>query len=156
MKGKKLRIILCTVLILAAAAGISAYAAYHYGTENDSLITKSYLDQVLMPELINQFSAELEAVSGGTTEKGTFEVVTLSNGQTLTGQVGCEVMLRIGSAYASGPDSPVLVDTTSGSTLENGGTLTKNHLYMVTIVSNGLTASSDGTKVLVSGSYTIG
>ena len=69
--------------------------------------------------------------------------------------VGCDILLRIGSPSASGPDSPVLVDTTEGTTLENGGVLVKNHLYMATIVNNGLTATADVTKVLISGEYTI-
>lgn len=155
MKTRKVKIIVCALLAVCAIAGITVYAAYNYGTKDDPLITKSYLDEVLTPELMAQFSAQLDA-AGGTSGDGTFTVVTLRKGQKITCQVGCELMLRIGSASASGPDSPVLVDTTSGTTLENGGALVKNHLYMATIVNNGLTASTDNTKVLVSGEYTVG
>ena len=153
MNTKRARIIVCAVLALCAIAGITVYAAYSYGTKDDPLITKSYLDEVLTPELMAEFNAQLGAADGDT--GAAFEVVTLSKGQTLSCQVGCEIMLRIGTASASGPDSPVLVDTTSGTTLEDGGALVKNHLYMVTIVNNGLTASADATKVLISGSYTV-
>ena len=41
-----------------------------------------------------------------------FSVVTLSQGQTLVGDVGCEVMLRIGTAVCGTSDSVGLIDTT--------------------------------------------
>ncbi len=153
MRTRKTKIIVCTLLVLCAIAGITVYAAYNYGTKDDPLVTKSYLDKVLTPELMAEFEAQLNAAGSDT--GAAFKVLTLSKGQTVTCQVGCEVMLRIGTAAASGADSPVMVDTTSGTTLENGGALVKNHLYMVTIAGNGFTASADATKVLVSGSYTV-
>lgn len=154
MRTSKIKIIICVLLALCAIVGITVYAAYNYGTKDDPLITKSYLDEVLTPELMAEFNAQLDAAEGSSGD-GVFTVVTLSKGQTVKCQVGCEIMLRIGAAYASGPDSPVLVDTTEGTTLENGGALVKNHLYMATIVNNGLTATADVTKVLISGEYTI-
>lgn len=154
MKERKAKIIICAVLAVCAIAGITVYAAYNYGTKDDPLITKSYLDEVLTPELMEEFNAQLDAYDSAS-EDGTFMVLTLSKGQKLKCQVGCEVMLRIGAAYASGPDSPVLVDTTLGRTLENDAALERNHLYMVTIVNNGLTASASTTKVLIRGEYTI-
>lgn len=154
MRTNKTKIIICVLLALCAVAGVTVYAAYNYGTKDDPLITKSYLDEVLTPELMAEFNAQLDAAEGSSGD-GAFTVVTLSKGQTVKCQVGCEIMLRIGSASASGPDSPVLVDTTEGTTLENGGVLVKNHLYMATIVNNGLTATADVTKVLISGEYTI-
>lgn len=155
MRTGKARIIICALLAFCAVAGITAYAVYNYGTKDDPLVTKSYLDEVLTPELMAEFKAQLDAHEAQP-DDGTFKVVTLSKGQKITCKVGCEIMLRIGAASASGPDSPVLVDTTSGTTLENGGALVKNHLYMATIVNNGFTATADNTKVLVSGEYTVG
>lgn len=153
MRTRKTKIIACALLALCAVAGITVYAAYNYGTKDDPLVTKSYLDEVLTPELMAELEAQLNAAGSDT--GAAFKVLTLKKGQTVTCQVGCEVMLRIGTAAASGADSPVMVDTTSGSTLENGGALVKNHLYMVTIANNGFTASADTTKVLISGTYTV-
>lgn len=149
MKQRKRTFIILAALVLVLTAVVTAYAVSNYGTQADPLITKSYLDEVLQPQLLEEFDEMLSS------DGADFRVVTLQNGQTLSAEVGCEVMLRIGSASASGPDSPVLVDTTSGTTLENGGAMVKNHLYMITIVNNGLKATANGTKVLVSGSYTI-
>ena len=152
MRTRKIKITVCALLALCAIAG-TAYAAYNYGSQDDPLVTKSYLDEVLTPELMAEMEARLDAA--GSDAGAAFKVVTLSRGQTVACQAGCELMLRVGTAAASGADSPVLVDTTSGSTLENGGALVKNHLYMATIEGNGFTATADTVKLLISGTYTI-
>lgn len=95
---------------------------------------------------------------GGDSQGGgsaSFQVVTLSMGQTLTGEVGCEVMLRIGTAVCVTDYAPGLIDTTDGTTLNDGGDLQTNHLYMVTIPTRGVTATADVVKVLARGSYTV-
>ena len=79
----------------------------------------------------------------------------LNEGQTLTGGVGCEVMLRVGSAVCVSPSDPGLVDETTASTLANGGALAQNHLYMMTIEGRGVRATAGTVKVLARGSYTV-
>jgi len=85
----------------------------------------------------------------------TFVVVTLTKGQVLTGGIGCEVMLRIGTASCVSPSSPGLIDETAAKTLNDGGALVQNHLYMMTIEGRGVKATADTTKLLVRGAYTI-
>ena len=92
---------------------------------------------------------------GGTTTPSTFTVVTLSSGQTLTCDIGCEVMLRVGTATCVAPSTPGLIDESAGSTLSNGGSLVQNHLYMMTVEGRGVKATAATTKLLVRGSYTI-
>ena len=82
-------------------------------------------------------------------------MVTLSQGQSLVGQVGCEVMLRIGAASCVSEDSVGLIDTTAGSVLGNGQALAVNHLYMVTIAPRSVKAASSTVKVLARGPYSI-
>ena len=84
-----------------------------------------------------------------------FAVVTIPAGKTLTGDIGCEVMLRVGSAACVSPSSPGLIDETAGGILENGKALTTNHLYMMTIEGRGVKAGASAVKVLVRGNYTI-
>lgn len=164
MKNKKLVTILAFVLVAVVFAGIGAYAATTLGTQNDPLVTLSYLNERLYPELVSKISDEadkaaaevaqaLENAAGGGAES--YAVVTLSQGQRLVGGVGCEILLRIGSATVSASDSPGLVDVTSASSLNDGSSLTANHLYMVTIEGNGIKAAAATVKVLVRGSYTI-
>ena len=64
-------------------------------------------------------------------------------------------MLRVGTATCVSPSSPGLIDETAASTLNNGGALVTNHLYMVTIDTRSVTATAATTKLLVRGSYTI-
>lgn len=155
MKNKKLITILSIALAVVIIAGVSAYAATSFGTSSDPIITLSYLEKTLTPQLLEQFGDELEAAFAANGGTDTYSVVTLTNGQTLTGAVGCEIMLRIGSASVSASDSPGLVDTTDASSLNNGSALKANHLYMVTIAGNGIKATAATVKVIVRGSYTI-
>ena len=171
-KQKRMAAGLLAAVLVTAAVG-SAFAA---GDKSDPLVTLSYLEQTVIPAIVQQAEkaadskktaltakfdkklAEYEkqlnnSSSGG--DSATYSVVTLGQGQQLKLEVGCEVMLRIGSAMAHGADSPVLVDTTSASSLEDGGALERNHLYMATITGNGITAASATVKVLICGSYTV-
>ena len=84
-----------------------------------------------------------------------FQVVTLSSGQTLTGDIGCEVMLRVGTATCVAPSTPGLIDETTAGTLNHGGSLVQNHLYMMTIEGRGVKATAATTKLLVRGTYTV-
>ena len=95
------------------------------------------------------------SLGGTSSSAASFTVVTLSQGQTLAGDVGCEVMLRVGSAVCVSPSDPGLIDETTGSTLADGASLVQNHLYMMTIEGRGVRASSATTKVLARGSYTV-
>lgn len=164
---------------------ISVMAAGTAGTSADPLVTLSYLNGKFLPELLGavdekiaaregesakalsaQVDADLkrleekygsqtpaEGETSGTVDS--FVVVTMTKGQTLYGAIGCEVMLRVGTASAVSPSSPGLIDATSASTLESGKSLVKNHLYMMTISDRGVKATAATTKVLVRGTYEI-
>lgn len=159
--------------ITAAAACVcglltAAYAA-NAGSAADPLITLGYLNttfskqvQTMVDQTVSQRKTEMEdalekvlAQGGGAGSGNVFTVVTLTQGQSLVGNVGCEVMLRIGSATCGSTDSVGLIDTTTGANLANGGTLAANHLYMVTISPRTVTATSGTVKVLARGPYTI-
>lgn len=162
--------VFCAALCVFLAVSV-VYAA-GAGSSSDPLVTLSYLNNIFAPQVESQMetavsekAAELESkfaesiskVSTGTAgESSAFEVVTLSKGQVLTGDVGCEVLLRVGTATCVSSGSTGLVDITDGSTLGDGKSLEKNHLYMVTISTRGVKATADTVKVLVRGSYSIG
>lgn len=173
MKIRKRLVTFLSVFVgLALAVGIWAVASTSYGSQSDPLITLSYITDVLTGQItekvntmidtkLSVFSDELntritalENQSGGSGSFSSFSVVSLSEGQTLTGEVGTELMLRVGTArcYASG--SPGLIDTTTAGTLENDGSMITNHMYMVTISGRGMKASSN-VMVLVRGEYTV-
>ena len=162
-KNRRFSFMLAIVAVFAALS-VTAFAV-EPGSSKDPLVTLSYLEDVFFKEVMESVEERIEArnqdiakeVTGITTSGGdTFTVVTLSNGQVLTGEIGCEVMLRVGNAVCSAPSAPGLIDETNASTLEDGKSLAKNHLYMMTIEDRGVKATSDTVKVLVRGAYTIG
>ena len=163
-KWKIARAAACVCFLFTAA-----YAA-NTGSHTDPLVTKSYLDgpfleqvQSLVDETVDGRKTELEQALAGVLEQGgsgtsggnVFQVVTLSKGQTLEGDVGCEVMLRIGTAVCGSTESVGIIDTTSGANLGDGKDLVTNHLYMVTISTRSVTATSGTVKVLARGPYTV-
>lgn len=169
------------VLTLLAVSGAITVAATQ-GSQTDPLVTLSYLTDVFTPSVLTQvdtqteqsrqdyvdkldasvsgYSTQMEELLGGLSgsegqSSAAFSVVDLAQGQKLTGGVGCEVLLRVGTASCVSPGSPGLIDSTDGSTLENGKALVKNHLYLFTIEGRSISVSTD-VKVLVRGTYTIG
>lgn len=155
--NKKLKTILIAVLLVAAGAGVGAYAASTYGTESDPLVAKSYLDNTLTPKLqaefqtkIDQQSQLLEEQIASANTTVNFSAVTLTSGQTLRCSAGCEVVLCSGTATAAG----TLSDVTTGTALNAGSALTQNHLCLAA-ASGGVTASGS-VSLLVRGTYTVG
>ncbi|WP_325244373.1 hypothetical protein [Dysosmobacter sp.] len=167
---KKNRWVLRLVSLLAISCVLSTTVslAAEAGSTGDPLVTLSYLNETFLGNILSAVDQKIAArnsqivqqlggsvSTGGTSTASTFTVVTLSNGQTLTGQIGCEVMLRVGSAVCVSSSAPGLIDETAASTLNNGGGLVQNHLYMMTIENRGVKATAATTKLLVRGSYTI-
>lgn len=163
-KFKIIGVVAAVALVVTGAYAATGAA----GSSSDPLVTLSYLTQVFTPdmeedmeamvsekadELTEQFDQAI--AQAGTGSSSVFSVVTLSSGQTLVGDVGCEVMLRIGSATCGSNGSTGLIDVTDGSTLSDGEDLVTNHLYMVTISTRSVTATAGTTKLLVRGPYTI-
>ena len=175
MNKKRRLIVLVSALSLALVCVGAAWAAG--GDESDPLVTVSYLEQSAIPDvvaqveekaatrqeelkkelesLIAQYRQDVEGLGGTGTGSASFTLVTLSSGQTMYLNVGCEVLLRIGSVTVTAPDSPALVDMSTGGTLSSGSALQTNHLYMATIADRTLTPTTGTVKLLVRGSYSV-
>ena len=157
---------LCLGTCAALAAG---------GGEDDPLVTLSYLNETAIPQVVEQVEssaaqrkAELEesfalqinqyllqAGQGSQESSAGYTLVTMTSGQVMHLDVGCEVLLRVGTAAVQSSDSPAIIDLTAGGTAESGTSLSKNHLYMSTIEGRTLTATAGTVKVLVRGGYTV-
>ena len=156
--------ILAALVMTVAALSITAFAA-DPGSEKDPLVTLSYLKETFyssimqeVDEKIDARNAQIAAQVSDDSSSGSvdaFAVVTLTDGQVLNGDIGCEVMLRVGSAVCTSPSAPGLIDETDASILNNAGALVKNHLYMMTIEGRGVKATAATTKLLVRGTYTV-
>ena len=159
MKRNKIRILLCSLLALAGLTAIAFTAAGGAGSQSDPLVTHSYLTETFtgqvmdrVDELIAQRNAQLAGELGGG-QGGAYAAVTLSAGQTLRGEAGCEVLLRSGEARCAAAPAPGLADATSGTSLAGGAALQINHLYLMTDARD--VTSSSGAALLVRGGYTI-
>jgi len=176
MKNRnKTAVILASALLLAALWGGAALAAG--GEQSDPLVTLSYLNTSAIPQIIAKVEesaanrqAELaklfegqvaqyrkDAAAGGAGSSGSasYVLVSLAKGQALVPEVGCELLLRVGTMTVSAPEAPALIDVTGGGSLNTGASLEKNHLYMATIAGRTVQATADTVKVLVRGSYTV-
>jgi len=181
MKRKSLRTMTCLLLVGTVLAAFVAIAA-DVGSQGDPLVTLSYLNETFLGQVLEQVDGKLEnrnqtmrqeieqtvslterdllsQIGGSITGSNggvaaSYTAVELTNGQTLYGYAGCEVMVRSGSAKCvTDGSTPGLVDTTDGGTINNGTSLKANHLYMMT-AERGVKASGAVT-LLVRGEYVI-
>ncbi|MCI9036541.1 MAG: hypothetical protein HFF80_02145 [Oscillospiraceae bacterium] len=178
MRRKKLRIFACVLLALTVLTAFAALAG-GVGSQDDPLVTLSYLNDTftgqvlekvdkaldernaaLRQELELQISQREQALRGQLpggapgTGAASYAALELAAGQILRGEAGCEVLLRSGSAVCAASSAPGLVDTTSGGSINGGGALQPNHLYLMTEARE-VTASTAVT-LLVRGPYTVG
>ena len=133
MKNHFLRTFLI-LLLVAVLGAVGVYAAARYGTQEDPLVAKSYLTDVLEKEITDYTDAQIRAAvsdaQGRVQEQiraaaSVFQSVNLSAGQTLTCEPGTEAVLLSGSVAASGD----FTDTTLGEALIDGE-MAVNHLYL--------------------------
>ncbi len=148
MRKKTLRIA-AVVLAVLLLAGVTAYAAVNYGSKDDPLITKSYLDEVMKPQLENELQTKLDAAAADVLRStpGEFALVELKAGQTLRCAAGCQILPVRGSVSAVGS----FADTTAGEAVSAEAALQANHLYLAT--EEGGVLADAAAAVLVSGSY---
>lgn len=119
--------ILVGVLVLTVTIAVAAATP---GSEEDPLISKSYLEGPFsdwVRELVSGQSA-----SGGQTAP-VFEVQSFSAGETVTFTAGTELILRMGKATVVATDKGGLADVTDGVDLANGTAFPPNHQLIVPV-----------------------
>ena len=150
MKNHFLRTFLI-LLLVAVLGAVGVYAAARYGSQEDPLVAKSYLTDVVEKEITDYTDSQIRAAVSDAQGRvqaqiraaaGVFETVRLTAGQTLTCEPGTEIVLLSGSVTASGD----LTDTTLGEAL-NEGALSANHLYLAGDNAV-LTAAGDATLMV--------
>jgi len=149
---KKTRAFLVLFLTFAfiSVAFASSGTGVEPGSEQDPIITKSYVDEKVenlskenseLKALIQQQNQILEQLSkyiedlkkqGGSGSGGSnaFEVVTVENGQVLLTVSGTEIVLRSGRAKAIKGEFGGLSDVTSAKDLTDGVDISLNHLLI--------------------------
>lgn len=141
-------------LILSLFIG-AAVASGGQGSQQNPLVTKSYLEQTVVPDILKQVEEKVDAKAAEIKDqalagKTSFQTVELTAGQTLTFTSGTQFLLRSGSFLSS--DHPV--DLTEGVTRDVWGEFPLNHLFLATGDGQSITTSAPAV-VLVLGGYTV-
>lgn len=158
--------LLAGVLALALLTGgtVLAYA----GSQSESLISRSYLNETFWSGLTDLVRGRVEADTapiyqevlnripssggnGGGAGSGGFAAQAGKNGDVLSGTLGSGLIWTEGTCLVR---SGSLVDATAGSEVAVGGSLIPGHRYLAgTDVT--LTAASDGARWMAEGHWTV-
>ena len=121
-----------TVCVLFTAV---VYAAQP-GTEEDPLITKSYLDEIMA-------------------QQTTFKVVEVPAGKSVICSAGTEMILRMGTCSVIGTQKGGISDVTMGYDLADGTNVQGNHLLIVPLDDGRGVRTSETCLIMIKGGYTI-
>lgn len=138
MKKNTKRIFAVILAIICIASVV--VSASEPGSIEDPIVSKSYVDSILVP-YVNKVS--------------TFTVVNVSAGQTLIGDAGCEIILRMGTATVVATEKGGLCDTTIGGDWPDGSAVLANHNLIVPVADGrGIKADTD-IILMVKGTYSL-
>jgi hypothetical protein len=155
---KKSILIAAAMAALAITAGSVTVLATQ-GDKDDPLVTLSYLQKVVTPELEKKVDEAVKANSEELAKQldiaitsyetrvdeklaqagAVFQSKELKSGERFTTDAGREVLLVSGSAAAVG----TLADTTAGGTVSDGERLAVGHLYVTASADAGIKATED-------------
>lgn len=154
----RLFLLIQTVIVAIIIVSAVVFAA-EPGTENDPVVSKSYVDNK-----IEELLKTLE--SGGTINTGSATSADMSKfkyvpvhvgvGQQLIGGEGTEIILRVGRSFAVVSGTESLVDVTTGTEMNDKAEIKKNHIIIVPRNDGRGVRVVEDAWFLVKGEYTIG
>ena len=154
MKRSKWTTRLACGLLVMTTLVVAAVAAGTQGSQSDPLVTLSYLNEKVIPDILKQVDKKVEEGTKELQEKmkengqASFQTAEAAKGKTVTLSAGAQLILR--SGIASCTDG--LVDLTTGEGV--WGELSLNHLYIATGDGLKVTVAEKAT-VMVLGTYTV-
>lgn len=148
-------ILLAVVLCVSVFAGVFYVGAADPATQADPIVSKSYIDEVLLPAIYDYIDEK--TADGTSSQSSSFQVVTVGAGKTITGEAGTEFILRMGKGTIVGSARGGISDVTVGADLLTGAEIPSNHLLIVPLSDGrGLKINkSNDALVMVKGNYTI-
>lgn len=165
MKNLKKSILVISLVVALLMLGVSADEAY--SSKNDPLVSLSYVNDVLGPQIMSEVLSKIESQYVKISDikdvtAGEYSLVTLSKHQTLMAKGVCEIIVLNGNATVLITSSTNieaaqgLIDVTDGAVVTNGNILKANHQVIIPKADGrGIVAISSGVTVLVKGAYTI-
>lgn len=126
------------------------------GTEDDPLISKSYIENQVIPRLEQFIESRISEIrSGGSAAADTFKVVEAQSGQEIICSAGTELILRMGKATIIATEKGGIADTTAGYDLANGTAMPANHLLIVPVGDGRGIRATENVIVMIKGGYTV-
>ncbi len=151
-KFKAIAIVLCMMSVFTVVLA-------EPGGSDDPLISKSYIDTVLMPQIKQYVEEKISGLNNSgnqnTQTAVEFKVVELAAGQKLMCEAGAELILRMGKAQIIATEKGGLADTTAGFDLSNGTDMPANHLLIVPVSDGRGISAHNNVIVMIKGSYEI-
>lgn len=154
------------VLVLAALVlGVSADGSY--SSKDDPLVSLSYVNDILAPEIMSQVMAKVEKEYVKITDitaanAGLYTLVSLKRGQTLMAASCCELVVLDGEATVTVTSASAISsgaginDLTLGSLLTNTTRVPVNHYLVIPKPDGrGITVTSESMNVLIRGEYNV-
>ena len=172
----KTNILIIGVLVFILMAGYIVQAVDSQpGSGEDPLVTQKYVEQrneqmrVYYDQKNQELNAsiqqnstkisEIEAAINDILQKNqqasNLEIVTLTAGQILIAEAGCEIILRGGEANAVQSQLGGLSDVTGGRDIMQGQIIPDNHLLLVARTDGRGVKTEKGCTLMVRGKYSI-
>ena len=155
MKRKKILTVILSLMISALMLAFSVITVVAYSSDEDPLVTLSYLNEVVIPKL----KAELGA-SSQNGNNGSYETLELDIGDTLLAKSALEIIVRPGSIVTA--VSPFkqqgIADITNGNELYDGDEFAINAYCIIPRGNDGrgVRVFSEKAYILIRGEYEIG
>lgn len=127
----KKKSITAMTFLLVMVVGFSITYAVNGGTQEDPIVTKSYVDSAVA-----------------------FKPIELKKGQSLLGGEGCEIVVRSGFVTALCPTNN-LSDVTDGKEIRQGFQTPANHLLLVAREDGRGVKAQEDAWIIVKGTYKI-
>lgn len=145
------------------AAGIAAVCCIGFafaadpGSEGDPLVSKSYIDTVLLPKIYSYIdnAASGTSSSGSQGQSDKFAVVNVEAGKKLICSDGTELILRMGKGSVIGSMRGGIADTTDGADLADGTSAPSNHLLIVPLADGRGIDVLENAIFMIKGTYEI-
>ena len=126
--------VLALAVVLSTVGAVTLFA--DPGDSSDPIITLSYVEDVVKKEL-------------------SFQIVNMEKGDTLIGEAGTEIILRMGTAEIIATEKGGLADLTSGTDLANGTNMPANHHLVIPVDDGRGIKAKNSVIVMVKGDFTL-
>ena len=164
---KQIKKTLAMFLIMLTVLNIGVSADENYSSQVDPLVTLSYVNDILGPQIMEQVLEKIEndyvkIENISAVNAGNYNAVVLNKNQTLTAKGICEIVILEGSATVLVTSSENIQagnginDLTNGTVLVNGTVYPVGHYTIIPKADGrGFYVTSSTAIVLIRGEYNI-